>query len=178
MRRLMLLRHGKSDWPAGVPDERRPLAERGRSASKTMAQHMIDCGLLPDHVLVSPAVRTLQTWEIVGTKLATATVVPEADMRPAIYEADAAQVLAEVRTVPEDKHSVLLVGHNPGLEDLTRLLCHGGDALALSRIKVKFPTAALAVIDLGSSHWSEVGEGSGQLARFDTPRSITDAAKS
>ncbi len=169
MRRLMLLRHGKSGWPAGVPDHERPIAERGRRASRAMAHHMVASGLQPERVVVSPALRTRQTWEIVGQVFSPA---PSVVFEPAIYEAEAARILTIVRGLPDEVERVLLVGHNPGLQDLALLLVGEGDAEAMARLKGKYPTAGLAVLDLPGKRWNDADEGRAILKRFDTPRSI------
>lgn len=175
MRRLMLLRHGKSDWPAGVPDLQRPVAERGRRASKAMGHYMAASGFFPEKVLVSPAQRTRQTWEIAGQAFSPARPVV---FEPAIYEAEAQELLAVVQALPDEVANVLMVGHNPGLQDLALFLCGEGDAEAMTRLKSKYPTAGLAILDLSVNRWSEAGERCAILRRFDTPRSIeTDAPK-
>jgi phosphohistidine phosphatase len=169
MRRLMLLRHGKSDWPAGVPDLQRPIAERGRRASKAMGHHMVASGFQPERVLVSPALRTRQTWEIAGQAFSP---TPPITFEPAIYEAEAIELLSVVQSLPEDIRSVLMVGHNPGLQDLALLLAGDGDAEAMARLNMKYSTAGLAILDLSGTGWSDAGEGCAILRRFDTPRSI------
>ncbi len=169
MRRLILLRHAKSDWPDGVADPERPLAPRGRTAAPRMGAYMDQEGLTADRVLVSPARRTRETWELVSTAMPP---VGEAKSEPRIYDATAARLLSVVREQPREVHTLMLLGHNPGLEDLADLLVTSGATLPLNQMAEKFPTGALAVIDLPVDDWSEVVPGTGRLDRFVTPRSV------
>lgn len=165
MLRLMLLRHAKSAWPAGVSDRERPLAPRGQAAAPAMGRYMADEGLTPELVLVSPARRTLETWSrVTGQWLADPTVAYE----EAIYEAPAERLLSVLRR-QHTTSPVMLVGHNPGMEDLARLLLERTER---QRLPGKYPTGGLAVIDLDAANWSEVGPGIGQLERFVTPRAL------
>lgn len=171
MRRLMLLRHAKSDWPAGVDDLDRPLARRGRQASSLMGRHMAQVGLVPDLVLVSPASRALQTWELAlpafGRKLAQRT-------EPRIYEASAQAILEAIADTAPEVRTLLLVGHNPGLHQLARTLIGTGNASDLARLARKYPTAGLVVIDFDTGQWREAAPGLGRLERFETPASLGD----
>ncbi len=169
MRRLILLRHAKSDWPDGVADPERPLSTRGRDAAVRMGAYMALEHLLPDHVLVSSARRTRETWDLMAGEF---NPVPVASSEPRLYEASAARLLAVVRETPKALHSIMLVGHNPGLEDLADMLVLGGPAGPLARMAEKFPTGALAVIDLPVDDWAKAAPSSGRLDRFVTPRSL------
>jgi phosphohistidine phosphatase len=168
MRRLILLRHAKSDWPDGVADSDRPLAERGRDAAPRMAAYLAAEGLRPDRVLVSPARRTRETWDLVR-ETAAWTAVPD-EVVPSIYEAPVARLLDVVRSLPDTAATALMIGHNPGFQDLARLLAVPSEGRrALTR---KYPTAAVAVIDLPVEHWAGTEPGEGSLERFVTPRSL------
>jgi len=168
MRRLMLLRHGKAAWPQGILDMDRPLAKRGREASVLMANYLKDEDLVPDLVLVSPARRTLETWELV------APIVGDIEVRQdsRIYEAPVARLLTVVQEVEPENATLLMIGHNPGFEDLAGLLAGDGDPDGLSRIGQKYPTAGLAVIDFPDGSWRDVKRGSGRLERFMTPKAL------
>ncbi len=168
MRRLMLLRHAKSDWPAGLPDLDRPLAPRGREAAPRMGAYLAAEGLLPDLALVSPARRTRETFALVEPHLGS----PESRTEPRIYEAPAERLLEVVREAPPEALALLLVGHNPGFEDLARRLVGHGDRYAFARMSAKFPTAGLAVIDFAVEDWREVAPRGGRLDRFVTPKAI------
>jgi phosphohistidine phosphatase len=166
MRRLILLRHAKSDWPDGVSDADRPLAPRGRDAAPKMAAYLAEQRLIPDRALVSPARRTQETWALVRPALGT---VPDETV-PQIYEAPVSRLLDVVRSIPDDVATALMIGHNPGFQDLARLLGKPGEARrALTK---KYPTAAVAVIDLPVESWGKVEAGEGTVERFVTPKSL------
>ncbi|MGF3027336.1 SixA phosphatase family protein [Methylobacterium aquaticum] len=166
MRRLILLRHAKSDWPDGVADADRPLAPRGQDAAPKMAAYLAAQGLIPDRVLVSPARRTQETWDLV--KPALGAVADETV--PQIYEAPVSRLLDVVQAIPDEAATVLMIGHNPGFQDLARLLSKPGEARrALSK---KYPTAAIAVIDVSAESWAKVEAGEGTVERFVTPKSL------
>jgi phosphohistidine phosphatase len=155
---LHLLRHAKSDWSdATLADHDRPLSGRGRKARKTIARHIR--GWPVDLVVCSTAVRTRSTAKPVVEALGC-PVRYEAG----VYLADADALLAVVRALPDTLSTVMLVGHNPGMEDLAEALC-GSTPL--------FPTAALATIELGVDHWHEVERGCGRLTAFTTAAELT-----
>ncbi|ATN36474.1 hypothetical protein ACO34A_22055 [Rhizobium sp. ACO-34A] len=168
-RRLMLLRHTKSDWPEGVDDKKRPLADRGRKAASLMGDYLQREGLHPDLVLVSTAERTRQTWARVKKAFSE---VPEVRDVDAIYEAPAETLLSVLENVEPAFRVVMMIGHNPGMEDLAARLIGGGDPEARRRISEKYPTGGLAVIDFTADTWQATGSGSGVLERFVTPRSL------
>ena len=168
MRRLMLLRHAKSARPAGVADIDRPLARRGRDAALRMGAYMRDEELFPDLALVSSARRTRETWDLVAPALEGV----EARFEPRIYEAPVARLLAVLRDVEPNVRALLMIGHNPGFEDLALRLIGHGDRSASERLSEKFPTAALAVIDFDLESWAEVAAGAGRLERFVTPKML------
>lgn len=168
MRRLMLLRHGKSDWPDGVKDMDRPLAKRGRQAAPRMGAYLAEEQLYPDLALVSPARRARETWELAAPKLGEVAARSE----PRIYEAPPDRLLAVLREAEPQVRTLVLVGHNPGFQDLARLLVGHGDRYAFARMAEKYPTAGLAVIDFPIEDWREVKPGLGRLDRFVTPKSL------
>lgn len=168
-RRLLLLRHAKSAWPEGVADHDRPLADRGRKAAPIIGAYMAREKLIADLSLVSPARRAQETWKLVREALSKKILQQDA---PEIYEVAAGQILEAIRAVKPGVRTLLMVGHNPGMEDLAALLTKDGDADAIGRMKEKFPTAALAVIDFEIEGWDAVASGSGYLERFVTPRLV------
>lgn len=168
MLRLMLLRHAKSDRPAGVSDLDRPLNARGRRTAPLMGAYLAREGLHPDHVVVSPSLRTRETWEPVRAALDAA----EARFVREIYEAPPSALLAVVRAAPAAATTVLVIGHNPGLQDVSLLLVGSGLNSVRNRLAGGFPTGALAVIDFGIPSWSEIGPGTGRLERFVAPRDL------
>jgi phosphohistidine phosphatase len=165
MRRLFLLRHGEAEWPDGVDDVDRPLASRGRDAARRLGLYLAAEGLRPDLVLVSPARRAQETWNLVRAPLGTVTARTEAR----IYAAPAEALLALVKQVDRAVNALLMVGHNPGLHDLLQALASPGDRRAAMS---GFPAGGLAVIDLPASAWPEVLPRSGVLDRFVTPASL------
>ena len=168
MRRLILLRHAKSDHPAGVADRERPLNPRGRRAAPVVGAHLAAEGLIPDLALVSPARRAQETWEAAADALGK----PEGRPAPEIYEAPWERVLETIRAAPDAAATLLVVGHNPGLGDLAQALAGQGPRKLLSRLASEFPTAAYAVIDLDADHWAAIEPGQGRLERFVRPRDI------
>ena len=168
MRRLMLLRHAKSDWSKGTPDLERPLAVRGREAAPRMGAYLKAESLLPDLALVSPALRARQTWDLVRPSLGAV----EERREPRIYEAPASRLLDVVREVAAGVRTLLMIGHNPGFQELAKLLVGHGDRYALARLVQKFPTAGLAVIDIDAEHWGAAAPRGGRLDRFVTPKSL------
>jgi len=170
VRRLILLRHAKSAWPEGVADVDRPLNARGRAAAPRMGAYLAAEGLVPGHVMVSPARRRQETWALVGVVLPTV----EVETVPLIYEASPGRILDALRTAPDAADTLLLIGHNPGFQDLALLLVGSGDATARENLREKFPTAGLTVIDFAVASWGAVGRGGGRLERFVTPRDLSE----
>jgi phosphohistidine phosphatase len=167
--RLILLRHAKSAWPDGVADRERPLAERGRKAAHVVGAYMAREKLIPDLALVSPARRAQETWKLVRKTLSEK--IDERDA-PDIYEVSAERIVDVILAVGPDIRTLLIVGHNPGMENAASLLVADGDADAVDRMEDKFPTAGLAVIDFDVDGWDEIAAGSGYLERFVTPKSL------
>jgi phosphohistidine phosphatase len=166
MRRLILLRHAKSTHPGGLPDIDRPLAPRGRDAAALMGRYLADEQLFPDLALVSPARRTRETWDLVAPALGDVPVRFE----PRIYEAPGERLLAVIREIDASVRGLLVLGHNPGLEDLAQRVVGHGDRYAFARLAQKFPTAALAVLDFPVEDWRAAA--SARLDRFVTPKAL------
>ncbi|MFJ7044142.1 SixA phosphatase family protein [Streptomyces sp. NPDC101112] len=160
LRRLVVLRHAKSAWPVGVPDHERPLAARGRRDAPAAGRALAEADCLPDLALCSTAVRATQTWEAVAAQWGTP---PPVRLDPRVYAADAAELLDVVHEVPDGVRTLLLVGHNPGLEEL--VLDLAGDALddALDTVRTKFPTSAVAVLAWHGDTWSALTPGTALL---------------
>ncbi|PZV33347.1 SixA phosphatase family protein [Mesorhizobium kowhaii] len=143
MKQLLLLRHAKSSWDdPDLDDFDRPLAGRGLKAAKLMGRELATRDWLPDLVLVSPALRTRDTWRLVAAEL---PAHPRVAFAEALYDASATDILNQIHQADASSGSLLVVGHNPGLEDLAKQLAgSGSEAKARKRIEEKFPTAALA----------------------------------
>jgi phosphohistidine phosphatase len=168
MKRVYLLRHAKSSWKdSSLPDRDRPLAGRGRRAAKAMAGHFEAERIRPDLVLCSPAHRTRETLELVEGALGDGL---EAKVDEALYGAGEPELLAHLKALPEEIGSVMLIGHNPGIEELALALASDGEGLA--RMSKKYPTGALATIDLPARRWSTVRRRSGELVGFVRPRDL------
>ncbi len=171
MKTLTVLRHAKSSWDDAVArDFDRPLNARGQRAAVTVGRHMRSEGLSFDHVVASPAVRITETVEQVETGYGSA-LAPAWDRR--IYLASASTLMDVVHELPAGADSALLIGHNPGLEDLILMLVpdRAGDALRDS-VEEKFPTAALAVITFDTDDWGTIRSNTGTLVRFVRPRDL------
>ncbi len=174
MKTLTVLRHAKSSWDDAVArDFDRPLNARGQRAAVTVGRHMRSEGLTFDHVVASPAVRIVETVEQVETGYGSA-LAPEWDRR--IYLASASTLLDVVHELPAGADSALLIGHNPGLEDLVLMLVPDrvGDLLRDS-VEEKFPTAALAMITFDTDDWGAIRSSAGTLVRFVRPRDLDPA---
>jgi phosphohistidine phosphatase len=168
MKRLYLLRHAKSGWDTRVArDFDRPLNRRGHKAARAMGREMHALGLAFDRVLASQAARVVETLEGLADAWGHD---PGAEADPRLYLASASTLLGIVRAAGDEHKSLLLVGHNPGMEQLALLLTQSGDLRDL--LAEKFPTGALAEIALPISSWTDVGEGQGKLTRFIRPRDL------
>lgn len=160
-RRLLLLRHAKSSWddPA-LADFDRPLAPRGRGAAKLIGAYLRDERIRVQLVLCSSARRALQTLELVAPS-------GEARIERELYGASASQLLERLRRVPDDAEAVMLIGHNPAIQDLAIGLTAGaGDVL-----RDKFPTGALATVSFAGP-WRALALGHGELVGFVRPREL------
>jgi len=148
MLRLLILRHAKASSPTGIMDIDRPLAPRGRAAAIRMGEYLRDESLVPDLAVISPSNRTRETWDLVRSALEAGQTLEDmkVSFEQAIYAAPAPQLLGLLHQIAIRAPSVLLVGHNPGCEELAQLLTEPGDTAASDAMQ-KFPTAALAVID-------------------------------
>jgi phosphohistidine phosphatase len=167
MKRLYLLRHAKSSWKdESLPDRERPLAGRGRRAADAMARHLDEAGVTPQLVLCSPARRARETLDRIRSSLHGAEEQVEADL----YGADAAELLDRLRRLPEDVDSVMVIGHNPALQDLALDLARPGPAA--HELAGKYPTGALLELEFPVDRWSELGEGGGELVAFIRPRDL------
>ncbi len=167
MKALYLLRHAKSSHTGGEADHDRPLAERGRRAAPLIAEHMRRQKIAPALVLCSPARRTRETLDLLTPALADDTV---RRFENGLYRADAAALLERLRQVPHDVPTVMLVGHNPAVQELALALAGGG--AELERLRGKFPTAALATLAFDGAAWHELSPGDAELTGFATPADL------
>lgn len=169
MKTIYLLRHAKSAWDQpDLEDHDRPLDDRGQRAAAVMAVYIGQAGLRPDSVLCSTATRTRQTLERVQAVLGT----PMIRYDPGVYLADAKRLLARLQDQPATCASLLVIGHNPGMEELAGWLVGSGDKALRAKMRAKFPTAALAVIEAAIDDWRELAPGRGRLVDFRTPKDL------
>jgi phosphohistidine phosphatase len=166
MRRLMLLRHAKALRAGGLQDFDRPLKPIGRDQARQIGEFMAAHGLAPGLALVSTALRARETFDLVDIFLHPP---PERVDEPLIYEATASSLFEIARGLPGGQPSVLLVGHNPGFEELANELISAGDGTALARFHGHMTTGALAVIDFKADRWNKIEGRGGSLALFVTP---------
>ena len=170
----MLMRHAKSNWSeSGQRDIDRRLAARGREVAPLMGRYIARHGLTPDKVLVSAAQRTRETWDLVAPALDRK---PDVAIEARLYEASGKSVLPVLQETKPDVHTLLVIGHNPGLQELASLVTASGDVSARQNLLEKFPTAALAVIDVAIDRWIDLKPNLGRLDRFVTPRALTEEA--
>lgn len=171
MLKLAILRHAKSSWAeAGQVDFDRPLAQRGLAAAPAMGRHMREIGLHPDLVLCSPAARTRETAAL--TLAALGNKQPPIQFDAAIYEATAEALMARLRLIPSGVTTVLLIGHNPGLQDLVLALARRPLAKAHADLEVKLPTAALVVLESTASAWTSLALARNRIAHVMAPRRL------
>jgi phosphohistidine phosphatase len=156
MKKLLLLRHAKSSWEdASLPDFDRPLNERGQRAAPLIGRFMREKKLKPDLIVCSPAKRTRETIALV---LEAAGIAPPLRYDERIYEASVANLLEIISQLEDDKTEVMLVGHNPGFENLLE---------RLTNESIRMSTATLARIALNAESWSEAASSvDGQLELF------------
>jgi phosphohistidine phosphatase len=167
MKQLFLLRHAKSSWDdSELVDHDRPLAPRGRRAVKLIAEHLGRQGVKPALVLCSSALRTRETLGGIVAALGDGVSV---QIEGELYAASEQSLLERLRAVEDGVESLLLIGHNPGLEQLALRLAGSGHKLAvLSR---KFPTGALATLEF-SGRWGDLRPGRAELTDFVTPKEL------
>jgi len=170
MPRLLLLRHAKSTWDdEALADHDRPLNARGRSALPLMGRHMAAHGLSPQKILCSTAQRTRETL---------AGILPffdgelEVRLTRDLYEAGEDRMIDQIRAHGAAARTLLVIGHNPGLQETAIALIGSGNPLFLEDIERKFPTAGLAVIDFPAMKWVDVEPKTGRIVAFFRPREL------
>jgi phosphohistidine phosphatase len=168
-RRLILLRHAKSAWPDDVPDHDRPLAPRGRRDAPAAGRWLRKSDYVPDRVLCSTARRARETWQLAEEKLGAH---PATALENRVYGASSADLLALASPTSADVRTLLIVGHDPAMRELTLELASDqpgdAEAEALGRVRTKYPTAAIAILAF-TANWGELGPGQARLADFATP---------
>lgn len=165
LRELLILRHAKSDWKEDLDDIERPLSEKGKKAANRLGQWLRDQHLTPDYILISPAQRTQQTFKRLKINKDTC---PH-HIEDALYLATLEELLDTLSHIPKHYERVMIIGHNPGLEQLAQYLEHENHCETCeTRL---FPTSALAHFILPND-WKHLQAGSGKLAQFIRPKDI------
>lgn len=177
MRRLMLLRHSKTEReaPSGRDQDRR-LDARGRKDAAEIGEWIGRHPPFPDSVLVSPAVRARETWEIAAEAMKDHATPPPVEWVAALYGAEATQLLQIVRMASvSDPKRLMLVGHNPGMHELALALTGSGDASGREALADNLPTSGLVVFDFATDDWNDVAFRRGKLALFLSPKLLRQA---
>jgi len=174
MRRLLLLRHSKAERSLpGAGDRERALIERGRKDAAKIGAYMAGHALKPDRVLVSPAARCQQTWQAAAGAFKPA---PPAISVDKLYDASEHTIFAVIKDAPAAAHSLLVVGHNPGLHEFALMLIAAGDVDAREHLREKLPTSGLVIIDFAFDDWRKLHPHCGRLERFVSPKSLETGA--
>jgi phosphohistidine phosphatase len=166
-RRLILLRHAKSDWP-DVPDADRPLAKRGRRDAPRIGRWLHEQGYQPDVAVVSDACRTRQTWDLVAPELGGS---PAVRFEPRAYAASAQTLLYLAQELPTRYRTALLIAHNPGLSELATSLAAPSATDNGPRPGISLPTAAVAVLEFPGD-WPALTPGHARLTSLTTPADL------
>jgi len=177
MRRLMLLRHAKTetDAPSGRDQDRR-LDDRGHRDAAEIGTWLSRHPPFPDSVQVSPAVRAKETWELVREAMKEHAPPPQVEFLPELYGADPAQMLQTIRTASvADPRHLMVVGHNPGMHELALMLTGSGDKAGRDALADNLPTSGLAVFDFATNDWNEVAFRRGKLVLFVSPKLLKQA---
>ncbi len=175
MRRLYLLRHAKTEpGEPGKPDRKRALIERGRADAGLIGVYLDRHKLMPEHVLLSPALRTQETWKYMTAAMRQA---PSAATEDVLYDAGAAELMAVIGGTADKTQSLMIVAHNPTLHEVALTLVASGDVDTRERLREGLPTMGLVVIDFAFDEWKKLHPQSGRLERFVTPKSLDPATR-
>lgn len=171
MKTLALFRHAKSDWSdARARDFDRPLNARGQRGAEAMGRHIRESGQRFDRIIASPAVRVAETIEVASRAWCRSFPI-EWDRR--IYLASSATLIDLIREVDGDPATLLMIGHNPGLEDLIfDLVPEGSSSPLRERVEAKFPTATFAVLECAIERWADIDIGCARLMALTRPRDL------
>lgn len=170
LKTIYLLRHAKSSWKeADLDDFERPLAKRGRRAAKALSDYVADAGILPAQILCSPSKRTRETLSYLEKGFKSPVPVR---FEKGIYAAEAGVLLRRIKRLSDSLPSVMIIGHNPGLERLALMLGTDESAECRDRLAAKYPTGALAVLVTDAEAWRDLGPGGARLGAFVRPRDL------
>lgn len=170
MKQLYILRHAKSDYPENIADDHeRPLNKRGEAACKKIADFIKQNNISPEVVLCSDALRTTQTINNIMKHSGNDFKV---DYTPKLYLATPGEILKELAKIDSNISSAMIVSHNPGVENLTKILLKDGDVDSIKRLQVKYPTAGLAIMSVAADSWDKISPASAILERFIAPKML------
>jgi phosphohistidine phosphatase len=173
MRRLLLLRHAKAERPhEGGRDLDRVLTDRGRDDARTVGAYLARHSRVPDRALVSVAARTRETWALLAEAFPRP---PRVDFLDRLYDAEPQAILDAIKETGPETGILLVIGHNPGMQELAGMLIASGDADAREQLSRAFPTSGLASISFAAEGWDGVHVRGGRLEHFVTPKSLTQA---
>jgi phosphohistidine phosphatase len=158
MKKLYLLRHAEAANPQGVGDHKRPLTENGKRMCKMMSQYLAEKNIAPEVVLCSDALRTMTTAKEVfsgrGVKITA---------NKKLYNANLGVILKELAKIGDDVVEMMVVGHNPAMQQLVLMLARPEDRISLQAVKAEYPPCTLTGYSFNISQWCEVEPGYGQL---------------
>jgi phosphohistidine phosphatase len=168
MKKLLLMRHAKSSWddPA-LTDHDRPLTPRGRKGAALIAEYLQREGLEPSIVLCTSATRARETLERLRPSFSDSTIIK---IEPKLYGAGSKELMTRIRRLSQASQSVLIIGHNPAIQELVLALVPNGPKS--DAIRKKFPTAALAILDVSIDEWRRLKPGEASLESFVTPNRL------
>jgi phosphohistidine phosphatase len=168
IKRLVLMRHAKADWPGGVADHERPLEERGHREAPLAGKWLLKHGVVPDFILCSSALRTRQTCTWVCSELGDKAPTPK--LEDGLYGASALRMLAVINHVPDTVTTLMVISHMPGVQDLAmHLASRDSNHDAYMDAATRYPTSGLSVFETDKS-WAELDGQDARLTHFKVPR--------
>lgn len=166
MKRLIVVRHAKSSWDdPELEDHDRPLNGRGKRVAPLMGKHLVDHGVIPDHITSSSAKRALRTAKALQKVYAEFGESPALDKRQELYHASSEEILEVVWSLPSEFRCEMIVGHNPGLEEFLCEVC-------ASNAPARLPTCAVAVLDFEAEGWTQVQPRTAMLRELWIPKEL------
>jgi phosphohistidine phosphatase len=166
---LILLRHAKSDWPDGVADHERPLAERGRRDAPQTGAWLVANGRVPDRAVVSTALRTQQTYALAAEAFPADAGRPEVLTREDLYGASAGEMLEVVRETPESVGTLMVVSHNPGTQYLALALADETSPELVTKVHARYPTNTVTVLEFEGT-WATLDPAGAAIVAVESPR--------
>ncbi|HOF01751.1 MAG TPA: histidine phosphatase family protein [Spirochaetota bacterium] len=164
MKKLYLLRHAKSSWDdSSIPDYERDLNDRGRREAKKMGEYFLEKNIIPDMIICSPSKRTRETYKLVVSELGK---IIQTIFEDNIYEASISDIFDAISVVPKEVDSLLIIGHNPGMEDALEKITN------IPGIIDKFGTCSLAELEVDIQKWGDLYKTSAKLTNFVSPKTL------